>query len=392
MDHGREPQGASSIPGKATLTSQLPVSSVSTVQREVASPSAASPPPASGRQYRMTDLWGGAHHSQVARGDGSAANGGGQAATVGGVPQQPAAATASGGQSGTIDRIGAAPGEAFERGAGEGLEDLPARRDGGTPTPPGSGGAGAGPTPTPPAPNLSVTTTLTSDYDQPNTLSPSPFGAMTPNFEFTNIVWTVSGDTCNISARLACHYPWGINGGGRTDVPSGTDAVVTTVAHPSSGKKVWETIVDDLTPGTASPHKSPRTNYWSSSFTARHERYHGTDDYAWVTSTGKPDALAFIQSRTVSRADTATDVTGVLDHARRRVAQGSDAYYGVSLAHDARPGEIRAYADGRPHYQALADAVRTQGRALEAAAPGGTGGGGSPGGGRAGGGGAGLTP
>jgi hypothetical protein len=212
-----------------------------------------------------------------------------------------------------------------------------------------------------------VTTTITSGYDQPNTLAVSPFGEMVPNFEFTNLAWTVTGNTCNVVARLACHYPWGINGGGCTDVPSGNDAVVTTAAHPSSGKKVWETIVDDLTPTAASPFKSRRTYYWSSALTARHERYHGTDDYAWVTSTGQPDALAFIQSRTVSRAQTAADVRTVMDQARRRIAQGSDTYYGVTLAHDARPGEIRAYNEGKAAYQALADAVRVRGRALEAA-------------------------
>lgn len=289
-------------------------------------------------------------------------------------PQAAAAAPDGDGQSGTIDRVGGEPGEGTERGAGEGLED---RLDGGG----GSGGSGSGgpPAATPtPAANLTVTTSFTSEYDQPNSLSPSPFGAMIPGFEFTGITWTVSGNTCNIAGRLSCHYPWGVNGGGRTDVASGTDAAVTASAHPSSGKKVWETIVDDLKPAAASPHKSQRTHYWSQSLTSRHERYHGTDDYSWVTSTGKPDAEAFVQSRTVSRGATGTDVTGVLESARRRVAQGSDAYYGVSLGHDSRPGEIRAYGDGRPHYQALADAVRTQGQALERA---GTGGGGAGGGG-----------
>ena len=382
-------------PGKVTRTSRLSPRNAPAVQRR-ADPGSVGAAPRQAWDQTM-DPWMDAAHRGVtalaergmgARGDDATATAGagGQAVAPGAAPQ-PAMTTAEGGQSGTIARIGPAEGESIVRGAGEGQEDLQATRsDNGTPDAGPGGTTGATPTPTP---NLTVTTAITSSYDQLNSLTVPPFGEMIPSFEFLDVTWTVSGNTCNVSARLMCHYPWGVNGGTAIDVPSGADPVVTNAMHPSSGKKVWETIVDDLTPSGTSPHKSPRDHYWSSALTGRHERYHGIDDYAWVTSTGKPDAEAFIQSRTISRASTGADVTSALDQARRRVAQGSDAYYGVGLDHNLRPGEIRAYADGRPHYQALADAVTVRGRALDAGTGGGGGGGGSGGGSGSGGGGVG---
>lgn len=235
---------------------------------------------------------------------------------------------------------------------------------------------------------LTVNATVTASYDQPNTLTPAPFGSMNPNFEFTGVSWANSGGVCNVTAHLNCHYPWGVSGGGNLDVPSATDAVVTNAPHAASGKKTYEAIADDLTPRAGSPFKSPRNWFWSQALTERHERFHGTDDWGWINSAGKPAAVAFINSQTV-RGGFSTDgaVRALLSQARQRIADGSDAFYGASLGHDARPGEIRAYTDGRASYTALANAVTAQGAVLDAApAPGGAPAGGTapaPGGGPA---------
>ena len=259
-------------------------------------------------------------------------------------------------KKGSIPKISGAPGKELIRGIEEGREDPPVTESSEST----SEESGTGST----SSNLTLTTSFTSDYEQPNSLTPSPFGSMSPSFEFTDVEWTVSGSTCNVTGKLMCHYPWGVAGGTRLDVPSATDGVVTDEDHASSGKKVWETIVDDLTPSSTSPYKSRRSHFWSESLTARHEQYHGTDDYAWITSTGLPDAQTYIQSQTASSGSTEAEVNRIVETARRQIAQGSDEYYGLPAAHSDREGEIRAYGDGKDLYQSLADAVQERGEAL----------------------------
>ncbi len=48
------------------------------------------------------------------------------------------------------------------------------------------------------------------------------------------------------------------------------------------------------------------------------------------------------------------------------VAENYKWYKGGGAAHDSYAGEIRAYADGKPEYQKLADDVEKQGKALAA--------------------------
>ena len=223
----------------------------------------------------------------------------------------------------------------------------------------------ATPAPPPPltlVPALSFAGTISGGFAAP------AFGQMNPTYSMSGISYAAAASAITVTATVNGGFQWGINSGGCVDVPTATDAVVTSAAHPSSGKKVWETIRDDLKPSAASPHKSPRTNYWSAALTERHEKFHAQDFKQWCETVGMADITTFLASKTVTAQ---SEVRAHLTAAISRLSRGAIEYYlggSSDPGHSNRAGEITAYADGQPHYQALADAVEVQGRALDAAA------------------------
>jgi len=234
--------------------------------------------------------------------------------------------------------------------------------------PPANGSAPPTPTPTtPPAPTsykIVAAFTFTGAIGAGG--SADPFGIMRPTLNFKNCTARTAGDTITLSGTIDGTFLYAWNAGGRVDVPTGTAAVVTTVKD--GAKKVWEQIRDDLMPMAASPHKSPRSKYWSEALTIRHERFHAQDFHDWVKNTGTPDAATFLATKTPASND-ATVLGGLLGEAKTNLENKMYQYYfgGASdPGHSARAGEITAYADGKPEYQALAEAVEKQGKALEA--------------------------
>ena len=194
-------------------------------------------------------------------------------------------------------------------------------------------------------------------FSQPSGRAVSPFGSEYYEPAFTGISYAFAGGKCTISAKLDVVCPWGTNAGGRTDVPSATDAVVT--------KAKWPDIKADLQPGAASPFKSRRTTYYSQSLVERHEKFHGTDDEAWTSASGLGIVKAHLEAGTVASASAAADVPTLVDAARVKVISENLKWYkGGGAAHDSYVGEIRAYADGKASYQKLADDVETQGKSL----------------------------
>jgi len=184
-----------------------------------------------------------------------------------------------------------------------------------------------------------------------------PFGKENYEPAFQGVAWALAAGKCTINATLHAKCPWGTFSGGRTDVPSATDAVVTAAKAPD--------IMADLAPGKDSPHKSQRENYYSQKLVEQHETFHGTDDFGWTVSSGKAIAKAVIEAGTVTAATAAADVTSLLDKARHKLIDENWKWYkGSGSSHDSYAGEIRAYANGRAQYQALADAVDRQGRNL----------------------------
>jgi hypothetical protein len=199
-------------------------------------------------------------------------------------------------------------------------------------------------------------------FSQPGGRPVSPFGAESYEPAFTGLSYAFAGGKCTISGTLDTICPWGTNSGGKTDVPSATDPVVT--------KDNFTQIRADLTPGAASPFKSPRTQFYSQSLVERHEKFHGTDDLGWTTGTGIGIVKTQLEAGSVATATAAADVARVVEQARvKLIAENGTWYQGGGASHDSFAGEIRAYADGRPLYQALADAVDRQGAALSTPPP-----------------------
>lgn len=200
-------------------------------------------------------------------------------------------------------------------------------------------------------------------FSQPGGLTVGRFGAELYEPRFSGISYSFASGKCTVSAWLDPVCPWGTNGTGRIDVPSANAPVVTAAtAHD---------IARDLTPSAASPHRSPRSHYYSQALVERHEKFHGTDDFRWTRSSGLAIVRAYLEAGTVQPGSAATDVATLLDGARRKLIAENLAWYkGTGTSHDQYDGEIRAYADGRPAYQALADGVRARGVGLSAAAAG----------------------
>lgn len=194
-------------------------------------------------------------------------------------------------------------------------------------------------------------------FSQPGGRAVSPFGEESYEPKFSGISWSLTGGNCVIDATLEINCPWGTNSGGNTDVPSGTAAVVT--------KEKWREIRDDLTPAAASPHKSPRNAYYSKTLVERHEKYHGTDDWAWSQGSGHPLVKTKVEATNITPANAGAEVTTLLQACRDLLVSENFKYYkGGGAAHDSYAGEIRAYADGKAHYEQLAKDVENHGKTL----------------------------
>jgi hypothetical protein len=120
-----------------------------------------------------------------------------------------------------------------------------------------------------------------------------------------------------------------------------------------------------LKPSASSPHKSRRTKLYSQALVERHEKFHGTDDEGWSKSSGIPLVQAKAKAATITSATASADVTQLLKDCLSMLRSENLKWYeGGGSSHDAYTGEIRAYADGKPHYETLANAVEAHGKTL----------------------------
>ena len=163
----------------------------------------------------------------------------------------------------------------------------------------------------------------------------------------------------------------------------GADPAVTIAPHPSTGKKTYEQIAIDLTPSAANNCRPPRSFYWSKALSSQHEKFHTTDDKAWANGAGKQAVVNFLKAKTVTDHTAVGEISTVLGAAITDMNNNNFQWYsGGGKPYIQRPGEMRAFADGKDFDIALAAAVRAQGRTLEAAAAAAhpaPGGGGAPG-------------
>jgi hypothetical protein len=211
---------------------------------------------------------------------------------------------------------------------------------------------------------VSAVTKGTLSQPSGGTLSATEFGKESFKPTFTGVSHAFAGGKCTITATFNPVCPWITQSRGRDDVPSATDAIVT--------KDNWPDIKSDLAPRATTPFKSPRTHFYSKSLVERHEKFHGTDDDGWVTSSGLDIVKTKLESGTVANSEPAatTAVADLLEAARlKSISENLKWYKGAGTDHDSFEGEIRAYADGKPEYQKLADDVEVQGKKLATPPP-----------------------
>ncbi len=195
-------------------------------------------------------------------------------------------------------------------------------------------------------------------FSQPGGKPVSPFGEESFEPAFENITHAFNSSKCVIKADLDINCPWGTNSGGRINVPSATDAVIT--------KSNYIDIKNDLTPSATTPHKSPRTKYYSQALVEKHEKFHGTDDYGWVKSSGLPIVKATLEAGNISSGiASATEVSKLVEKSRIKLVNENFKWYkGGGTSHGSYAGEIRAYADGKAAYKKLAEDVEKHGKTL----------------------------
>ncbi len=227
-----------------------------------------------------------------------------------------------------------------------------------TPTPTGGGTPGA----TPAAPGATPGTTgpgtsIAAAFNANRVAHPSApaFGEVNWNANDPVATYDAYLDGSNWRFRLtslSLDVPVGVASGGRTDVPSAADAVVTD--------STWEDIADDLEPGGGTPNRSPRSTYWAEDLTWVHEIFHFDEfntflqtSFGSFETTIEGSGYTEAQQTGDAPADAVTRKSSDLE--TRLLAAWNQAKVNMSPAM-----EDRAYDDGAPLYQARADAVRAR--------------------------------
>lgn len=205
--------------------------------------------------------------------------------------------------------------------------------------------------------------TVTNTFSNPDT-SPSakPFGSESFKAGYKNASFTTTGGVVKVDFTLDIQCPWGTSSGGKTDVASGADPVVT--------KDNYKAIVSDLTPELKEKSwRAPRSKYWSEAICKRHEKFHSTDDKAWSEGAGKQVVVSYLNGKTINPATAAADVNTHLNAATKAMDTANFQFYtGGAGSYLSYAGEERAFGDGKQPYLDLATAVTTQGKLLQAAA------------------------
>ena len=195
-------------------------------------------------------------------------------------------------------------------------------------------------------------------FTNPGGKPTTAFGSESFNPGFTNATISDKGEL-NFTLAVAC--PWGTNAGGKVDVSSATDPVVTA---DSAAK-----IASDLTP--VSKLKSwvaPRTQYWSQAICERHERFHSTDDKSWSEGPGKQVVLDYLNGQEIDISNKVPEALAHLNDAMKSMRTANMQFYkGGAAEYYAYAGEERAFGDGKAPYETLAAGVKSQGESLATA-------------------------
>ncbi len=202
-----------------------------------------------------------------------------------------------------------------------------------------------------------VDTSITiGSFNQLENLNAPPFGMVNFKIDYSNIDYEYKDSKYIIKGKLNVNCPWGTDCGGHTDVPSATDSVVTATNYLQ--------IKRDLTPIHDSPYISPRFKYYSKKLSEKHEKFHGTDFYSWVKSSALPILIDYLEGSRISKGETADDeIEYLMESAKNKIKNEITRWYrGDGTSYYSYAAEKRAYADGKDHYQQLADDVEKHGK------------------------------
>ncbi len=214
------------------------------------------------------------------------------------------------------------------------------------------------------AKNVNLSTTTTGGA------ATSAFGAMTPRYSMSGVGASYKKGKVVVAGTLNGSYSWGTNAGGKIDVPSPTDPVVTAANYKQ--------IVADLTPALEEKSwRAPRSQYWSKAICERHEQYHAKDETKWAKSKVLGVMRTYFKKNPIDieedeREDASaikTKVDDALVHALRAIDAASTNFYtGGKASYCSYTGEVKAFGDGKVPYKSLASGVDKQGKKLEASA------------------------
>ena len=240
----------------------------------------------------------------------------------------------------------------------------PAPLDGGTPAPtpaPAPGvtpPSGPAPTPAPSGTPSGPGSNVAASFNATRIAHPSApaFGEVDWNAHEPVATYAAYRDGSNFRFRLetlSLRVPVGVASGGRTNVPSATDAVVTS--------STWRLVASDLTPGGGTPNRSPRTRYWAEDLTLTHELFHFNEFNTFLRTSFASYETTIEGSGYTEPASGASDTEAAAltrktaDLRTRLLAAWNQAKSNMSPSM-----EDRAYDDGASAYQARADAVRAR--------------------------------
>lgn len=194
---------------------------------------------------------------------------------------------------------------------------------------------------------VGATLTYTPTIANSGTPGASEFGVTSTSTRINGI--TVAQDTTahvfNVTAAVNNDITWSVHSLGRTDILNENAAAIT--------KDNYTTVSSDLTPNMASDNgRPPRTQFWASDLTQRHEQFHANER---AHTYGRP-AFDFARTWLIAQtANSAADATTLAQQVPGKMRESYNASYA--------PGkESRAYGDGAPSYLARATAIRNKGQ------------------------------
>lgn len=244
----------------------------------------------------------------------------------------------------TIDPIKAPPESCPVQASDTSKATAPVQRAPGAPAPAAANGDVGG--------TLAVGTTSMRKKDCP--IVDGAYGGIKPDFGLGAITIGAHkpGEAWTADVNLTLETHWGV----ASSVPN-----KTALSNPGEvSREESAAAADDLDPsGPSAPApdgKTARSSYWVPAISTIHELYHTAETERWLENEGRALAQAWFKGRSFLNAAHLENSFVIL---RDKLDAAWKEYFGVKLGSEAaKPGEQRAYLDGKGAYQNWANALR----------------------------------